>query len=88
MRTTNWTKWGDNVVAVSADWKRADCPVEGDIRGRQVSHFNHSPYKALKAAVVDCAHADGMDEETIDFEVDNVMSYAILEDHYVKEYHE
>jgi len=84
-KTTIWTKWGSDIVAVSADWAQAACPVEGDEHGRQVADFRHSPEAALRASLEDCARIEGADDA--DDAVDAAMSEATHEDGYIAKYH-
>mgnify|MGYP000213683603 CR=1 FL=1 len=66
MKTTYSTKWGSDVVSVSADWGEASSRVEGVSGGRQVADFRHSGEAALRAALVECAETEGMDLEDED----------------------
>jgi hypothetical protein len=56
------TKWGDEIVEISADWSKAACPIEG-LPGRQVADFRHNPKAALRQALLEWASADGLDLE-------------------------
>jgi hypothetical protein len=88
MTTTIWTKWGCDIIAVSADWAQASCAVIGDSHGRQVADFRHSPKAALRAALEDCASAEGMDDDEASDAIDAAMSGATHADSYVSRYHE
>ena len=87
MKTTIHTKWGNDVVAVSADWAQASDPVEGDDHGRQVADFRHSPEAALRAQLEDCACIERMDDDEAEAAIDAAMEEAIHEDEYVAAYH-
>lgn len=86
--TTIYTKWGSDIIAVSADWAQASCPVEGDEHGRQVADFRHSPEAALRAALEDCASIEGMDDDEAEKAIDAAMSKATHADEYLAKYHE
>ena len=86
--TTIWTKWGSDIVAVSADWAQAACQVMGDEHGRQVADFRHSPEAALREALEDCASHEGMDDDEASDAIDAAMSCAKRADHYIAKYHE
>jgi hypothetical protein len=58
--TTIKTKWGEDIVEISADWSKAACPIEG-LPGRQVADFRHNPKAALRQALLEWAEADGLD---------------------------
>lgn len=88
MKTTIYTEWGSDIVAVSADWAEAACPVEGDAHGRQVADFRHSPEAALRAALEDCASAERMDEDEVEDSIDAAMSDAKHPNRYIAKYHE
>ena len=88
MKTTIHTKWGSDVVAVSADWAQASDPVEGDEHGRQVADFRHSAVSALRAALEDCAAIEGMEDEEAMAAIDAAMENAVEEDGYMAKYHE
>ena len=80
MNTTYSTKWGSDRVAVSADWAQASCQVDGDAHGRQVADFRHSGMAALRAALEDCASAEGMDEDEAESAITAAMSFATEDD--------
>ncbi len=86
MKTTIHTKWGDDDIAVSANWAQASDPVEGDAHGRQVADFRHSPEAALRAQLEECACIEGMDDEA-DAAIDAAMADATMEEEYVAAYH-
>jgi len=86
--TTIYTKWGSDIVAVSADWSQAACPVTGDEHGRQVADFRHSPEAALRASLADCASHEGMDDDEAETAIEAAMSHAKHADTYIAKYHE
>ena len=86
--TTIYTKWGSDIIAVSADWAQASCPVEGDEHGRQVADFSHSPEAALRAALEDCASHERMSDDEAEEAIDEAMSEATHSDEYLPKYHE
>ena len=86
MKTTVYTQWGADVVAVSADWAQASDQVEGDEHGRQVADFRHSPFAALRAALEDCASHERLDEAEAEAQIDAAMSFATHASRYIAEY--
>jgi len=57
------THWGESKVSVTANWGQANSPVKGVDGGRQVADFNHDMRRALRAALVEHAEAEGLDTE-------------------------
>jgi predicted NAD-dependent protein-ADP-ribosyltransferase YbiA (DUF1768 family) len=73
---TYGTRWGSDEVTVTADWAQAACPVDGDAHGRQVAHFGHDGWAALRAAVEDCASFDGLTSDESDALIEAAMAKA------------
>lgn len=86
-RTTIWTTWGNDIIAVSADWSEASCQIEGDSHGRQVAEFCHHPNAALRAALEDKAQSEGLPLDYSRLQIDRAMDSAVHEDRYVAAYH-
>lgn len=76
MKTTYSARWGSSIVSVCADWAQASCPVEGDDHGRQVADFEHSPWRALRAQLEECARIEGMSEDEAELPIAKAMTDA------------
>ena len=58
------TRWGSDIISVSANWNEASDQVTGDITGGyQVADFRHRPQRALRRALEQCAAEEGMSAE-------------------------
>lgn len=87
MKTTIYTQWGRDTIAVSADWSQASCAVEGDAHGRQVADFRHNPTEALRVAVMDAAMVDGLSESDADHLSEVAVLKAVHADTYLPHLH-
>lgn len=62
MKTTYTTTWGSDEIVIAADFAEASAQIEG-LGDRQVADFGHSPRKAMKAALMECAVAEGISND-------------------------
>lgn len=75
MKTTYSTKWGRDLIQIAADFSQAADQIDG-LPGYQVADFRHWPALAMRRALENCAHAEGMDlddEETTEL-IDDAVS--------------
>ncbi len=79
MKTTYTTTWGSSNVSITADFSQASSPVIGDVCGRQVADFCHSPRLAMMAALESMAQAEGLsvDEDNITEETADWINAAL-----------
>lgn len=74
MRYTVSTRWGSDIVCVSADWARAECQIEG-LPGFQVADVAHETARAMRKALERAARDDGLDPD--DPEVADKIAVAV-----------
>ena len=76
------TMWGSVTVAVAARWSDASAPVmiwDGGWSDspRQVADYGHSPSRALRAALEECAIAEGLDADQAEALIEQAMDEAV-----------
>ena len=58
--STHRATWGSETIEISADWDQSSSPVWGVEGGHQVADFRHRVEMAMRAALEDCARAEGI----------------------------
>lgn len=85
MKTTYTTKFMGDEFTITADFGDASCPISGDLEGKQVADFRHSPREAMRSALIACCDFGGDDPDEYEIEIEEALDEMVGRDNDVIE---